>query len=94
MLCKRSAINENGNQALDQIPNGHRSYYLLSYVLLFPEGRYGWYHGMVIEYDTGSIAIVRGGEGNVIEAGSGAQRLPPNHGCHRPDMIEAKREEE
>lgn len=48
VLRKRGTINRNGSQVLDKTPIVHCSYDPLSYVLLFPDGRDGWYEVMVI----------------------------------------------
>ncbi|CDF38180.1 ATP dependant DNA helicase PIF1 [Chondrus crispus] len=39
----RGTLNSNGNEVLDPISLSHRAYDPLSYVLLFPNGRDGWY---------------------------------------------------
>ncbi|CDF40018.1 unnamed protein product [Chondrus crispus] len=39
----RGTLNSNGNEVLDPISVSHRAYDPLSYVLLFPNGRDGWY---------------------------------------------------
>ncbi|CDF39890.1 ATP dependant DNA helicase [Chondrus crispus] len=43
VVCRRGTVNSNGNEVLDPISVSHRAYDPLSYVLLFPNGRDGWY---------------------------------------------------
>lgn len=75
------------------IPIGHRFYDPLSYVLSILDGKDGCYQGVVMQYDTNSIPIVRDREGNLIGAGSGAQPLTVNHGGQPPQTIKAQMEE-
>ncbi|CDF33021.1 unnamed protein product [Chondrus crispus] len=43
VVRRRGTLNSNGNEVLDPISVSHRAYDPLSYVLLFPNGRDGWY---------------------------------------------------
>ncbi|CDF38542.1 unnamed protein product [Chondrus crispus] len=43
VVRRRGTLNSNGNEVLDPISVSHRVYDPLSYVLLFPNGRDGWY---------------------------------------------------
>ncbi|CDF40386.1 ATP dependant DNA helicase [Chondrus crispus] len=43
VVRSRGTLNSNGNEVLDPISVSHRAYDPLSYVLLFPNGRDGWY---------------------------------------------------
>lgn len=68
MLRKRRAVNRNRVKVLDRIRTLHCSYNQSSFVLLFQEGRDGWYQGMVMEYDTNGIPDVQDRETNVVGA--------------------------
>ncbi|CDF40383.1 ATP dependant DNA helcase [Chondrus crispus] len=43
VVRRRGTLNSNGNEVLDPISVSHRAYDPLSYVLLFPNSRDGWY---------------------------------------------------
>lgn len=83
-LRTRGAINLSRDQILDKVPIRHYSHDPLSYVLLLPNDKTGWYQSMVMEYDTISISVVRGREEKMIRTGSRAQPVPRNHECQLP----------
>ncbi len=43
LVRKRGQANSNGNEVLDKVSISHRSYDLLSYVMIFPNGTDGWH---------------------------------------------------
>ncbi len=49
---RRGTANANGNEVLHKVKISHRSYDPVSYVILFPDGRDGWYLGM--QFQAGS----------------------------------------
>ncbi len=52
IVRRRGTANANGNEVLQKVKISHRSYDPLSYVILFPECRDGWYLGM--QFQAGS----------------------------------------
>ncbi len=51
LVRKRGQANSNGNKVLDKVSISHRSYYPLSYVMLFPNGTDRWHPEM--RFDAG-----------------------------------------
>jgi len=52
VLRRRGQVNSNGNEVLDSVNIGHRSYDPLSYVLINPYGRDGWHMELRISEET------------------------------------------
>lgn len=90
MLRKAGAMNSNGNRVLDLTPIVHRSYNLLSQVVLCLDDKNGQYQGMAMKYDACDIHIVQQRPGNVIEAGSSIQAAALYHNGQLSQTVEQR----
>lgn len=79
---------------MDKFPRRHLCQDSLSFALLLPDGRNGWYKKMVLEYNVYGVPVVQERKGNVIGAGSGAQDVFLNHESESPRTIESQSENE